>query len=319
MKVLITGGFGYLGGRLGRYLFPLSGYEITLGSRKAVEIPDWLPGAKVVQTKWSSDQRLEEICQGVNAIVHMSGVNAEECYSDPVNALNFNGVCTSRLVQAAINAKVKRFIYLSTAHVYFSPLLGDISEKTCVKSIHPYATSHRAGEDAVRAASHKGDLDGIVIRLSNAFGAPVNMDVNCWNLLINDLCSQAVKGGSLVLKSNGLQRRDFIPITEVCNIIKHFLELSVDKLGNGVFNAGCGWSPTVKEVAQKVAERIYIITNNMPNIETSSSPANEQAGPLNYMIDKMIDTGFTLSSQRNIDKEIDQLVYFCLKNKSDSL
>ena len=111
MRVLITGGFGYLGGRLGKFLVSFSEYKVILGSRKNIEPSCWPPQVRAVQTIWSSDKQLEEICQNVDAIVHMAGMNAHDCAKDPVSAIECNTVATTRLVRAAIRAKVKRFIY----------------------------------------------------------------------------------------------------------------------------------------------------------------------------------------------------------------
>ena len=238
MRLLITGGFGYLGGRFAQFLATQAGYEIILGSRQQTEPPAWLPQARVVQTPWSSLSALEHICTGVDAVVHMAGMNAQDCAADPARAVEVNALATARILQAAIRRGMKRFIYLSTAHVYGSPLRGVISEKTCPVSLHPYATSHRAGEDVVRAAHQRGDIEGIVIRLSNAYGAPVHPNATCWMLLVNDLCLQAVTTGHLVLRSAGLQRRDFVTITDADRAIAHLIYLPAQDIGDGIFNIG---------------------------------------------------------------------------------
>ena len=85
-------------------------------------------------------------------------MNSQDCANDPVAALEFNGVATTRLVSAALSSGVKKFIYLSTAHIYSSPLVGKISEETYPKNFHPYATSHLAGEMAVLKAYKKKKL-----------------------------------------------------------------------------------------------------------------------------------------------------------------
>ena len=106
-------------------------------------------------------------------------MNSKECASDPISALLVNGVDTARLVKAASRTNVKKFIYLSTAYVYSSPLDGVITEQTCLKNIHPYATSHLAGEQSVLLANQNQQLERVVFRLSNAFGAPVHKETNC--------------------------------------------------------------------------------------------------------------------------------------------
>ena len=106
MKVLITGGFGYLGSRLAQFLISQGVNEIILGSRRLMESPSWLPHAKVVKIQWDSLSKLEEICSGIDVVIHLAGMNAQDCANDPVSALEFNGVATARLVQASMQAKV---------------------------------------------------------------------------------------------------------------------------------------------------------------------------------------------------------------------
>ena len=66
-------------------------------------------------------------------------MNAQDSLIDPKEAIEFNGRSTERLVIASIDAKVSKFIYLSTAHVYCSPLHGEISEESPILNKHPYA------------------------------------------------------------------------------------------------------------------------------------------------------------------------------------
>lgn len=315
MIVLITGGFGYLGGRLAQFLESHTKYTILLGSRQQTTSPFWLPNAKVVQTRWKSLPNLEEVCVGVSTIVFLSGMNAQDCATDPVGALEFNTVATARLLKAAIRQRVKRFIYISTAHVYGNPLAGVITEETCPISLHPYATSHRAGEDAVRYAHQRGNIEGIVIRLSNAYGAPADKEANCWTLLVNDICRQAVTTQRMVLKTSGVQRRDFIPLAEACRAIMHLMELSSDKLGNGLFNVGGAWSPTILEMTKHVGERIYAATCNRPEIILKEDQKTKRIEILDYGIKKLIETGFNMNRNSSIDKEIDGLIQFCLNHK----
>lgn len=309
MRFLITGGFGYLGGRLAQYLSTQPINEILLGSRHQNESPLWLPHSKVVQTQWNSLESLSKICTRVDAIVHLAGMNAQDCIADPVAAFEFNAVCTGRLLQAAVEQEVKQFIYLSTAHVYTSPLEGLITENTCPTSLHPYASSHRAGEDMVRAARQRGEIDGIVIRLSNAYGAPAHKDVNCWQLLVNDLCRQVVTTKHMVVRSSGLQRRDFVPIEDVCCAIEHLLHLSEDSIVSDVFNVGGGWSPTVWEIACLVRDRCPEIIGFLPEITREQPQSGETSNELDYRSDALCQSGF--HHVPNKVREINQLLEFC--------
>lgn len=305
MKVLITGGRGYLAGRLSRFLSSSAEHQIFCGSRCDIAEPGII--ARVMD--WSSDDSLRASCVGIDAIVHLAGMNAVDCARDPVAALVMNGVGTARLLEAAKAHGVKRFIYVSTAHVYGSPLIGDITEETCAFPSHPYATSHRAAEDVVLASQRAKEIEGIVLRLSNSFGAPARPDAPCWDLLFNDLCRQAVIKKSITLRSSGFQRRDFIPINDVCRAIVHVLALPVISLRVPLFNVGGNWSPTVLEVASLVAERVYQMFGYRPTIERMNPTIDETPSYLNYNIERLCHTEFSLQTDRL--HEIEDLINFC--------
>ncbi|EKD45491.1 MAG: hypothetical protein ACD_69C00267G0003 [uncultured bacterium] len=315
MKILITGGFGYLGGRLAQHLVSKSNNEIFLGSRIETSPPFWLPEARVVKVNWQSKKELEDMCVGMDAVVHLAGMNAQDCAADFVGALRANGVLTASMLQASIQQKVKRFIYLSTAHVYSDCLTGVITEQVCPVSTHPYATSHRAGEDVVYAAHKRGDIEGVVVRLSNGFGMPAHKNVNCWMLLVNDLCSQAITNQSMRLRSSGKQRRDFITLSDACRAIEHLLKISITQLGDGLFNIGGMWSPALLEMAQRIGERVLAVMGNKVNIAcgVDQNDTAEGVQVLNYKIDKLIATGFNL--KLDVDQELDQLLKFLVKQK----
>lgn len=309
MRVLITGGFGYIGGRLAQYLLFQTNNEIFLGTRQQTTSAGWVPEAKVVQTIWDSLVQLEDICASMDVVVHTAGINAKDCAVDPIAALEFNGVATARLLQAAIRKSVQRFIYLSTAHVYANPLSGTITEDTCPTNLHPYATSHRAGEDVVLAAHQRREIEGIVIRISNSYGAPEHKDVNCWMLLVNDLCRQAVMNQKMILRSSGLQRRDFVPLTDVCSAINHLLKVTRRETGNNLYNVGRQWAPTVWEVACLVQERCKEVLGFQPHLTRVLPQPDEISPNLDYRIDALRQTGFQPIA--DITGEIDRVLKFC--------
>jgi len=314
MKVLITGGFGFLGGRVAQFLSTEERHVIHLGSRQRTAPPSSLPVATVVPTQWASVESLEQICAHVDAVVHLAGMDAQACTVDPIAALELNGLATSRLLRASVRQGVKRFVYVSTAHVYASPLTGHITEETCPRNLHPYATSHRAGEDVVLAAHRSGELHGIVVRLSNAFGAPVDEGANCWSLLVNDLCRQAVATRRMVLRSSGLQRRDFIAMTDTCRAFSHLLGIPSDKIGDGLFNLGGGWSPTILEMTQRIADRVASVVGHRPEIVKGVAPEVPDESVLNYGITKLIASGYAPGPSQGVDREIDRLIRFCVRH-----
>lgn len=311
MRVLVTGGHGYVGGRIAYHLIQ-SGYKVTLGSRQVSGKPEWLPQADVASLDWGNQAALENACNGVDVVIHAAGMNAQECHKQPIDALEFNGVASSRLAVAATNVGVDKFVYLSTAHIYLKPLQGLINEKVCPKNLDPYASSHLAGENAIRNIWGAEKNSPIILRLSNAIGAPMHKNVNCWTLLVNDLCLQAVQNKNLVLRTLGLQKRDFITLNDVSMAVEHLLKIDISSEENGVFNVGSRHSITIFEMANLIACRCEALLGFKPNIlrpEERGEEINFEEPPLIYDNKKLLSTGFSLSMDFN--REIDQTLKMC--------
>jgi UDP-glucose 4-epimerase len=307
-RILIVGGLGYVGGRLARHIH-LTGCPVILGSRRECSAPPWLPQAQTVKVCWGDESKLAAICAGVDVIVHAAGMNAEECAADPIAAHKFNGTATAHLVNAASSQGVRRLIYLSSAHVYSAPLTGTITEATRTKNPHPYATSHCAGEEAIFRARERGDIEGVVVRISNAFGAPAYKGANCWMLLVNDVCRQAVESNRIVLKSGGLQRRDFISMTEVCRALT-FLACRDFKLDTpALLNIGTGQSRSVLEVVGLVQQRCGILLDLIPELTRPHATVSEIHPPLDYRIEALQRIGY--KTDPDLTMEIDSLLLFC--------
>lgn len=309
MRILITGGFGFVGGRLAVHLVQ-AGHQIVLGSRNEISPPGWLPQAEVVQIEWSDGASLKQSCAGVDVVIQAAGMNSQDCAADPVAALAFNGLATARLVAAASCVGVQRFIYLSTAHVYANPLAGTITEETCPRNLHPYATSHLAGEHAVLSGSTRGETQGMVLRLSNAYGAPMHQDANCWALLVNDLCKQSVQTRQLVLQTSGLQQRDFVSMSKVCRVTERLLDDPRASTQVGIFNVGAGVSQSVLAMAQLIQQRCTQVLGFEPLIKRVEDGVEVQQPMLIYMLDSLAALGI---NSKHLDNtvEIDKLLRFC--------
>jgi UDP-glucose 4-epimerase len=311
MRVLISGGFGFVGGRLAQHLHQ-AGHQVVLGSRTASSPPEWLPEAEVVKMDWNDCDALTAVCAGGDVIIHAAGMNAQDSVANPAEALAFNGVATARLIDAGSKARVKRFIYLSTAHVYGSPLEGTITEETCPRNLHPYATSHLAGESAVLYATQRKQIEGIVLRLSNAFGAPAHAEANCWMLLVNDLCRQAVETGQMVLQTSGKQPRDFIPLKSVCEIFRNLTTRNDAWNINSAINVGAGYAMSVISMAELIQQRCLHVMGNKPHIDRPESSETGAAPHLEFRTTKLAE--LVTAPSIDMESEIDGLLRFCLRS-----
>jgi UDP-glucose 4-epimerase len=306
VNVLITGGFGFLGGRLGQYLF--KDYNIILGSRFSQDTPNWLSEAEVVEIDWDSEASLNDACNLVDIVIHASGLNAQECVSDSERALLVNGIYTQNLVKAAINQSVKKFIYLSTAHVYSDNLLGVIAEDTPTKNTHSYAISHVVGENAVLLAVRQEYIEGAVVRIANAFGRPVSKDVNCWMLLVNDLCKQAVVEKSLTLNGDSKIVRDFVTIRDFCSAIRFLIE---DNNTSNIVNIGSGKSHTIGEMAAKIQSNCLNVLGFEPPIILKQKPLINKSS-FDFQTNYLDSVDFKFAN--DFDVEIKELIHFCNEN-----
>jgi UDP-glucose 4-epimerase len=307
-RVLVTGGLGYVGGRVALLLAARNDIEIVLGSRKLQSSPYWLPAAHVAALDWHSKKSLVSTCDGIDTLVHLAAMNNAECARDPLGAIKVNTLNTARLIEAAKVSGVRRVIYFSTAHVYGPNLVGRIDETTLTKCRQPYAYSHRAAEDIVLAAAND-NLTTIVIRLSNGFGAPAHPAVNAWMLLVNDLCRQAVTVKSLSLKSSGLQELDFVTLLDVSKLVSFMLDLPKVEVGDGLFNMGNGKSTRVIDMARLIQKRCATMMGFTPEIHSQQTSDIQKTNNLDYRIDKLLKTGFSLSS--NMDEEVDAILQMC--------
>ena len=319
MKVLITGGWGFLGGRLAQTLMSRVGHKVLLGSREEKGgSPQWLPEAEVVQTTWKSVVNLRAVCRDIDVVLHLAAMNARDCIISPSAASEFNVIATEHLLSAAVNAGVKRFIYLSTAHVYGTPISGIITEESPTVPIGPYANSKLSGETAVRLAHEQEDIEGMVVRLSNSYGVPAHNQADCWMLLVNDLCRKAVSTKRMIIHSSGLQRRDFIPLADACSILADLVSLPTSRMGNGVFNLGGGWSPTVLEMTELLRQRLHLVTGRWADIRREVEGSTKISTSLDYQMNNLLAAGLRVGAGQNINPEIDNLIRFCISHVSES-
>ena len=305
--VLVTGARGYVGGRVVRYLESTGKYRLRLASR-VVGAPR--PGVEWVSVGDYSDGALfDAAVDGVTHIVHLAAPNEIVSEQEPDRAVDVTVNGTLRLVRAAQRATVARVVYLSTIHVYGAPLIGDIDERTLPRPIHPYAITHRAAEDFVLAAGWRGEMRPVVLRLSNGIGAPVDPEVQRWTLIANDLSRQVATTGRMVLKSSGLQWRDFIPLSDVCRAIEHMMSAPVGKLGDGLFNLGGEGSLRIIDLAERLRERAKAVLGIDAELVRPEPAPGERHPPLTYRIDKLLATGFRFEG--TLDDELDATLRLC--------
>lgn len=313
MNILITGGTGYIGGRLADYLKKESANSKIFLTTIDKKLPFWTKDFTVLPMNLldvaSIDNALKD--KQIDIIIHLAALNEIDSMKDPLAALEVNTKGTYRLLEAAKKYDIKKFIYFSTFHVYgYSANNSITTEEIPTKPFHPYASTHKAAEDIVTFFRHYHNMQTLILRLSNSYGYPMDKTVDRWSLVFNDLCKQAVTNGRLVLKSSGNQHRDFISLGDVTRAVYHFIFNIPDSWQDGLFNLGGECSMSILEVAQKIA-KIYKkhYQKEINEIKVSEDKEKTLIRNVKYSIKKLKDTGFKLA--QDMDNEIIETFKIC--------
>ena len=309
--ILITGGFGYLGGRLAKRLVNSGKEKVVLGTREiSPKIPIELIDCETVQMELDDHQQLISACNNVETIIHLAAMNAPDCKANPEQAFLINSTGTRNLLEAASISSVKNFIYFSTAHIYGSPLQGIINESTVPNPIHPYAVTHKRAEEYVLEFDSKNLINGMVLRLSNGIGAPLDINVNCWMLAANIFCRQAVIERKINITGSSAER-DFIPITSVEDLIEFIMKNPSSIADQKIMNVGSGVSMSIYKLSNLISERCSVLFNFSPEVKINDTHEEKNTPKLEYVCDiyEKLDIGTTTT----LSEEIDNLLLFCDK------
>ena len=254
MKYLITGASGFLGGRLSTFL-ENKGLEIIRATSN-VKIIESSNYKNWVLTEFNKYETLKKLCKGVDYIIHAAGPNADYCKKNPKSSFDFYSLETKNFVKAAKASQIRKFIFLSTAHVYNNKFEGLINEKLPTLNNHPYALANLEGERVVREIFGKSPEHAIILRLSNIFGFPDRKEVDCWMLFINNVCKEIVESQTITIESNPLIKRDFIPVNDFCEMISRLCESDFLNKENNIVNFGSEKTLSLIEIA-KLIKQIY--------------------------------------------------------------
>ena len=308
-NVLLTGGFGTLGGRISANLSKNPEINLRLASRQKRQPPSWAPKAEVCVVDFENQNSIKQMLHEVTHVVHLAALNDYECHAEPEKAQLVNVEYTRRVVEQAGQIKKLRFIYLSTIQVYGNSLTGVITETSPTDPQDAYSQTHLDAERIVEHAHNTQQLEGVRLRSANGFGAPMSPDAKIWQIIANDLCRQAVETKKLTLKSHGLQSRNFVPFTDVCSAVYHSLGMSPQQTGDGLFNLGGRKSLQIIQMAELVATRCRAVLGFTPKIEKPNETPDSVPPAFEYSSDKLLATGFIMNC--DLEREIDSLLQSC--------
>jgi UDP-glucose 4-epimerase len=210
--VIISGANGYFG-RIAYEYFVNQGWQVLKASRNAD-----------ADISFNLDQP-ETIIQATlpvpgDLFIHAAAAHEVVCRQEPYRSIYQNVAGTRAALDFCVANGVPKFVYLSTFHVFGSPQ-GTIDEATFPLPSNDYGLTNRLAEEYVNLYTRQGKLKGVVLRPSNFFGIPANIQ-HCrrWTLTPLAFCRDAVEKKKIVLQTPGYQRRNFISIQDLCRVIQ---------------------------------------------------------------------------------------------------
>jgi len=308
-NVLLTGGFGTIGGRLAAILAKDSEINLRLASRIKRNAPHWAPRAETYAVDFENRKSIQEVLNEITHVVHLVAMTDFESRAEPEKARQVNTEYTNRVIEQC--RKDTRFVYLSTIQVYGADLTGTITESTPTNPADAYSQTHLNSETLVESAHKHGQIEGINLRNSNGFGAPMSADAKIWQIIANDLCRQAVEKKTLTLKSHGQQFRNFIPFTDVCNAIRHCLFMPKEIIDNSTFNLSSDFEVRVVDMAELIASQCRKKLGYKPFLEILGAKPETVPEKFCYDSGKLRATGFLPTT--SLESEIDRLIESCQK------
>jgi UDP-glucose 4-epimerase len=311
MQILITGGRGYLGGRIAKNFLDL-GHSVSITTRHVVKKGLLDDPINVLSPDWNSSSQLSKACEGVDIVIHAAGMNADDCLRNPELAIEFNGNATKRLAVAAVHSGVKKFIYLSTAQVYSDSFDTFFNEDSPTRNDHPYATSHLLGEKHVLTSEGQHNMQRNILRLSNVYGTPADRNTNCWNLVVNDMARQVAEFGRINLKTNGQQKRDFVSMSDLLNFISGISQESLASTYPQLINFGSGISMTLLEMANLISEISLSVFSFTPPIQVGGKDIPTEDIPFIYS--SKYDSLIEKFRKNDMRQEIYKLLIYCKLN-----
>ena len=296
MNVLITGGSGLIAGRLALYIKNMC--NVTLASRKNISP---IENVKMITAnKLDSKDLLSQ-----DIIIHTASPNDKQCNDKKIREKYLND--TKTLIENAKECNVKKFIFTSSTRVYGSRPNRNITEQSSLSIDDNYSLVKKEIEDYLEEIS-SSDLSSCSLRISNGYGYPVLRESQCWSLVVMYACKQAFIDNKIVLRSNGEEYKDFIPISSVIETINNFINVDFNHRYQ-MYNVTSGNTEKVKNILNNLIDRIYILYKKQVQLVLSNGQEKYPA----YQIRNNLNA-VNCSPSINHNQEIDMLIKYCQKN-----
>ena len=259
MRILITGGAGFIGSQIAGYYNGKAQIRILdnlrSGSMKNLAGMD----VEFIRGDIRDRVKLAKAMQGVDYVFHLAAmIGVPESMEHPLDCIDINVNGTLMVLEEAARAGVKKLIYASSAAIYGNSAGAVRREDSAPDPDSIYAVTKLNGEQLCKIFSENKKLKTVSLRYFNVFG-PRQDPQSAYAAAPAVFCNRAILGQKIKIFGDGNQSRDFVYIDDVVKVNAFFMENDLE----GVYNVAAGRTVTINELVNQ----ILFITDSQSEVE----------------------------------------------------
>ncbi len=251
MRMLVTGGAGFIGSNLVRIILE-AGHAVTVLDDLASgfrENLDAFPSVRFVVGDVRDPEAVAGAVAGAEVVFHLAAsVGNKRSIENPVCDSEINVIGTLRVLEAARRAGVRKVVYSSSAGIFGELVTLPIREDHPVEPDSPYGASKLAGEKLCLAYGRLYGFEAVALRYFNVYG--VNQRFDAYGNVIPIFARQMLRGEPVTVFGDGEQTRDFVNVKDVA---KANLAAALARGVSGAFNIGSGTRVTINRLVALMA------------------------------------------------------------------
>lgn len=308
MRVLITGGAGFIGSCIAEELLKNEGNEVIIVDNLVTGKVDNIPKGSVFY-KADIRENLDEIftAERPDYVIHQAAqVSVSKSLENPVYDGDENIVGTINLLETCVRHKTKKFIFASTAALYGNPQYLPVDEKHPVSPISPYGLSKLCAESYLKLYSRLYGIRYTILRYANVYG--YRQDVNGEAGVVAIFIEKLLNGETVNIYGDGLQTRDFVFVKDVARANIAALEQG----DNTTLNISSHSKQSVLDLVHKLSELqktniLLTFLKERPGDIKHSVLSNEKAK-----------TNLSWEPEYCLSAGLKETVSYCLLNRMES-
>lgn len=259
MKVLVTGGAGFIGSHIAQKLTSLGARVLVLDdfSSGAHHNLAWSKGSgelEIIEGSAGDESLLARLVPGCDWVFHHAAVaSVPQSVAQPLETNRQNLDATLKLLVAARDAGVRRFVFASSSAIYGETSADSLCESLPPAPLTPYGLQKYASERYCQIFQQLYGLPTVALRYFNVFGPRQSFN-SPYSGVIARFCTLMLRGETPVIFGDGSQCRDFVFINNVVNANLRAAETAPEQVAGRVFNVGTGASITLNQLVDDINE-----------------------------------------------------------------